>query len=147
MKKKYTQLHMKFNKYCWKKSVMNREHFLCTNNTFNGASSWKQANLQIQIRETEVEKRDYFSLVFLILGVLEYKNFAKADLYRKKKKSMISGRWVSGRWSVGWCVGGRWLSIGQLVQRQSVGRWSVVGQSLEKQSLGRKLLVGGRLAK
>ena len=73
-----------------------------------------------------MEKRDYFSLVFLILGVLEYKNFAKADLYRKKK---IDDRWSMGQWSV---VGGL------------VCRWSmVVDRSAGAKTIGGSV-IGGR---
>lgn len=65
--KMYTQLHVKFDGYCLKKSVINGLQLFCTNFASNGAPSENQANSKVQAKPTKVEKTDYVLLVLLIL--------------------------------------------------------------------------------
>ena len=124
----YTQLHIKFDGYCLKKSVINGLQLFCTNFASNGAPSENQANSKVQAKPTKVEKTDYVLLVLLILWVLQCKNLTKL-ICTEKIDLWSLARWLGGSFigrktvarSV---VSGRWL-VSQL-ESQSVCQWSMV---------------------
>lgn len=99
---------------------MKRLYLLRTNNAFNCGSSWKQVNLQIQVRATEMEKTDYLSLVSLILGV---------------RGGLVCPWSMASNWSAGAKTSG-----GLLVSDESVDAKTVTESML---GVGSRLLVCG----